>query len=213
LWLAQKQREHIDLTAQLDEEEEALSKRRLQLEDNIVAYEEELRGLEEKRKKLKEDQNSLTEEEKWISTKQEEHVKRAQELDDEKKWLDSKQKELDALTGVFEEGQEEASPESNAAWESAKQCIQNNSINKFIKIINDHPEIIDFIEAEGQNTLLHWAVCYKRKLMAEQLLTRNATFFSNENGCTPYDIAAMAVNEGHDYSFLELKDLLAKYNV
>jgi len=49
--------------------------------------------------------------------------------------------------------------------------------------------------------------------MAEQLLARHATFFSNENGCTPYDIAAMAVDEGQDYSFLELKNILAKYKV
>jgi len=86
-------------------------------------------------------------------------------------------------------------------------------MDKFIKVINQHHEIIDYVEADGQNTLLHWAVCYKRKLMAEHLLARNATFFSNENGCTPYDIAAMAVDEGNDYSFLELKNLLAKYKL
>jgi len=84
-------------------------------------------------------------------------------------------------------------------------------MDKFIKLLNDHPEIIDYIEAEGGNTLLHWAVCYKRKLMAEQLLNRNASFTSNENGCTPYDIAAMAVDDGKDYSFLELKELLFKH--
>jgi len=48
--------------------------------------------------------------------------------------------------------------------------------------------------------------------MAEQLLSRNASFTSNENGCTPYDIAAMAVDDGKDYSFLDLKELLSKYN-
>jgi len=211
-WLARKRADHVNTTIQLDEEEELLSKRRNELDEDYELYEEEVKRLEEKRKKLKEDEESLVEEEKWIASKREEHVVKAQELDEERKWLEKKQKELEALAGVYGENEdEEATPESIDAFELAKRYIELGNIAKFKEVLTNHPEIINFVEEESQNTLLHWASAYKHIEMAKLLLSHDATQFTNDLGLTPYEIAAIAVDEGQDMSYTDMKLLLQKH--
>jgi len=210
-WLSRKRAEHVNMTLQLDEEEEYLNKKKNDLDEEYALYEEDVKRLEEKRNKLKEDQDSLVEEEKWIATKRDQHVTKAQELDEERKWLEAKQLELEVLAGVYKEEEGgEANPESIEAFEEARTFIEQGNFAKFSQVISNHSEIINFVEEESQNTLLHWAAAYKRLEMAKLLISPpyNATQFTNDNGLTPYDIAAMAVDEGNDMSYLEMKLLL-----
>jgi len=209
MWLIKKRTENVNLILGLDEQEDMIKKRKEVLRVNLTLYEEDVKDVEIKQKKLKEDEARLDEEAKWIESKREEHVQRAQELDDEKKWLDQKQKELEEfarLIGI--ETEDEASPESIEAFEEAKENIIHNNLAKFTEIINAHPEIVNFIESEGHNTLLHWSAAYNRLDIAEMLIESGATQFTNDIELTPHGITALAVDEGKDMNFYEINMVL-----
>jgi len=128
----------------------------------------------------------------------------------------SEDQEVELILSKILSGEDATQPEpdhqkpkmSKLMFDKAKQAIESNAIGNFAPIIADVD--VNFVEPSDGNTLLHWAVYYKRTEMVQMLLNAGAQHTVNNVGKTPLNIATEAAQQ--DSSYFDVKQLLLNSN-
>jgi len=85
---------------------------------------------------------------------------------------------------------------SIAAFEKCEEFIKQGSYKSVVDIIQHFPEIVNFVEEDNHNTLLHLAASVNNLPIAKLLLEKGAEVYENKAGKTPQMIAADMKGKG-----------------
>jgi len=92
-------------------------------------------------------------------------------------------------------------------FNAAQKLVRDGNVSEFIKLIQNNTEIVNYVDKEEQNTLLHWAALLNYVPMAKVLLEHDAEQYVNINGRTPLDLVQEIYEKG-DTAYTEMKRLL-----
>jgi len=84
----------------------------------------------------------------------------------------------------------------------------SGSVGKFAEIVELVPEVINMIDAEDGNSLLHWTAACNEIEMAKLLVEGGAKSYKNHLNKTPYEIAFEAYKRP-DASYYKVMGVLA----
>jgi len=205
-WLAKKRADHVNSTLKLEEEADLIKKKKALIDEDKTKLAQEEARLRSRRDAYQEDVKALAEEEKWLDEKRNKHIEDAKQLDEERKWLQEKRKQLEEQLAEKEEDEEQGDPASAEAFEKCVELVKQGNFKSVSEIIQHFPEIINFVDEDDHNTLLHWAAVSNNMPIAKFLIDKGAEFYANKAGKTPQQLAAENKGKGEAMKrFLEQK--------
>jgi len=82
------------------------------------------------------------------------------------------------------------------AFEKCVELVRQSNFKSVSEIIQHFPEIINFVDEDDHNTLLHWAAIANNMPIAKFLIDKGAEFYANKVGKTPQQLAAENKGKG-----------------